>query len=151
MSSSAWTVIFFWLRRGPASLTILRRKLSPEASRKNVMKKTTASWPRKPNAPSVPVQRYSLMSRRGFSISTRVTPRGVAGSSADIGSTGLVSKAPFRDRAPCDAAAKPSDGAGVGAPKAGLLAAAPEAALDAAVELSSVSYTHLRAHETDSY
>jgi hypothetical protein len=56
-SSSAWIVIFFWLSRGPASLTILRRKVSPEASRNSVTKKTTASWPRKANSPSVPLQR----------------------------------------------------------------------------------------------
>ena len=36
ISSSACTVIFFWLRRGPASLTILRRNVSPEASRNSV-------------------------------------------------------------------------------------------------------------------
>ena len=40
-------MIFFWLRRGPASLTILRRKVSPEASRNSVTKRTTSVWPRK--------------------------------------------------------------------------------------------------------
>ena len=53
MSSSTWIVIFFLLNVGPAILTILRRKLLPDASRKNVMKSTTIACPARPTRPSV--------------------------------------------------------------------------------------------------
>ena len=45
ISSSACTVNFLWANVGPAGLTSLRRKLSREASRKNVMNTTTVACP----------------------------------------------------------------------------------------------------------
>jgi hypothetical protein len=79
-------------------LTILRRNVSPDASRKSVTKTTIASWPRKTKMPIVPDHRYSRTLNAGRSTTTRVAARG---GSATIGVSARddrVSRALVRDR-----------------------------------------------------
>ena len=76
-------MIFLLLSVGPASFTSLRLKLSPDASRKNVIIATTPIWPSMPSSPSVPLHRWSLMLNLGFSICTRCTPRVVGAARVD--------------------------------------------------------------------